>query len=157
METMSRRRAIVPVMGMVILTVAVLVIHLLQSDVGDGTSYEYATLSDVNNDSSVQAASIPEFVPASAREIVGWYHVETNRQTLEFAFAIADKNLLERDFKQAKESDAEKIVEKLAKYRWKESLPSRQEAVVLLRSGVEGREYLVINSNSLRAFYLLER
>lgn len=143
-------------MGVVILAVAVLVIYSLWSDVDGGTNYEYATLSDVKNDSSVQAASIPEFVPASAREIVGWYHVETNRQTLEFTFAIADKNLLEHEFKQAKEGEAKEIVEKLGKYRWKTNFPSRQEAVVLSRSGAAGREYLVINSNSLRAFYLLE-
>ena len=141
---------------MTILSTAVLVIFLFWSDVDGGTNYEYAALSDVKNDSSVQAASIPEFVPPSAREIVGWYHVETNRQTLEFTFASQDKNLLEREFKQAKEGEAKEIAEKLGKYRWKGNFPSRQEAVVLSRSGAEGREYLVINSNSLHAFYLSE-
>lgn len=69
-----------------------------------GTKYQFATYQDAKADKTVIGASLPEFVPASAREIVGWYHVETNRQTTEFSFAPSDRYGMVSSFSPASNS-----------------------------------------------------
>jgi hypothetical protein len=73
---------------------SVVLIALVCSGCDSGTKYRFTTFNDAKADKTIVGASLPEFVPSSARDIVGWYHVETNQQTAEFTFAPTDRDVM---------------------------------------------------------------
>jgi hypothetical protein len=70
---------------------AMMVLVLVCCGCDSGTKYHFENYSEAKSDKTVIGASLPGFVPASARDIDGWYHIETNEQTLEFTLAEPDK------------------------------------------------------------------
>src|SRR5258708_1496294 len=109
---MSRKRALLASLGLAAVAVASFGAHLWRA--GDTSAhYQYATYADMKNDKNVRAATVPSFVPSSAREIAGRYSVEFNTQTLEFTFDRKDKAPMTSAYQRVAGAESDSIQQKL--------------------------------------------
>jgi len=151
---MSRQMKVA--IGVVVAIVALAVAYLLALRSSDrSTYYTYATYADVKRDTTVKGASVPPFVPRSARDITGWYNVDANAQALEFSFDHSDQAQLVSGFQQATGDDAKEVERTLRGYSWKVAMP--QDAILAaFTSRNAAGEYLVVDERNGRAYYAAE-
>jgi hypothetical protein len=150
---MLRSRTFIAVLAVGVLVLVALGAYLWSTGDTDA-HYEYATYAELKKDKSVHAATVPDFVPGSARDIVGSYNVEFNTQTLEFTFDAADKASLVSTFRGAIGSEADSIVQSMRRARWRRSFPGGSQAEVYVRSGHEQlEEYLAVDVKNGQAYY----
>jgi hypothetical protein len=117
--------------------------------------YEYATYTDLKRDAEPTAANVPAFIPPSARQIWGWYDVDSNVSALEFQFDGTDQEALISSFERQGGGRQAAVERKVQSYRWKHELP-RGARVEAFSGQQEGTEYLVIDNESHRAYYVSE-
>jgi len=152
---MSRRRALLAILALAGLALVSFGAYLWST--GDtSTHYEYATYADIKNDRSVHAATVPSFVPRSAREIAGRYNVEFNTQTLEFTFDPKDEASMTSAFQRVSGAEADTIEKKLRGSRWKKDFPSSSDSEVFVRHSHDVVEYLAIDAKNARVYYAEE-
>ncbi|MEP7242865.1 MAG: hypothetical protein ABI885_04190 [Gammaproteobacteria bacterium] len=133
--------------------VAAYLLILKSSD--SSTYYEYATYTELKRDTGVQAASVPEFVPRSARNISGWYNVDANIQALEFAFDRSEQADVVRRFQRATGDAGREVERKLRGYRWKDAFPEGS-GLVAFTGHEEGSQFLIVDERNGRAYYAVE-
>ena len=149
-------RQIKVTIGVVVAIAALAVAYLLVLKSSDrSTYYTYATYADVKRDTSVKGASVPPFVPRSARDINGWYNVDANAQALEFTFDQSDQAQLVSGFQRATGDDARKVERTLRGYSWKVAMPE-DATLAAFTSHDTGLEYLVVDERNGRAYYAVE-
>jgi hypothetical protein len=152
---MSRKRALLAILALAVVAVVSFGAYLWRT--GDTSShYEYATYADIKNDRSVHAATVPSFVPRSAREIVGRYNAEFNTQTLEFAFDPTDEVSMTSAFQRVAGAEGDAIEQKLRSSRWKKDFPSSSDSEVFVRHSHDVVEYLAIDAKNARVYYAAE-
>lgn len=154
---MSRSRAFLVVVAIGILVLVSFGAYVWTTGDTDA-HYEYTTFAEVEKDKSVHAATVPDFVPGSARDIIGTYNVEFNTQILEFTFDAADKASLVSTFRNAVGSEADAVMKSMRQARWRSSFPASSQAEVYVRSGHEQmEEYLAVDAKNGRAYYTAKR
>lgn len=117
-----------------------------------GTTYQFETYADAKSDKTVRGASLPEFVPASARDINGWYHVETNEQTVEFTLAASDKESMITLFSLAHDPKSVCTSGGLMSQRWSAVYQSNRFEFYS-RTDDKLTECLGVNIDRWRAYY----
>jgi hypothetical protein len=151
---MSRQMKVA--IGVVVTVVALAVAYLFVLKSSDrSTYYTYATYAEVERDTSVKGASVPPFVPRSARDITGWYDVDANAQALEFIFDQSDQAQLVSGFQQATGDEAKAVKRTLRGYSWKVAMPE-DATLAAFTSHNAGVEYLVLDERNGRAYYATE-
>jgi hypothetical protein len=118
-----------------------------------GTKYRFATYSDAKADKTILGASIPEFVPSSARQIVGWYHVETNQQTTEFSFASSDLNRIVSSFSELGDSTSVCSIDSLHSWNWSDIRKSSKFRFYSRKMPDGPFDCLSIDTDRSRAYY----
>jgi len=149
----NRLRKIGIVFGVLVLLV-LLGVYFRSHDDSD-SSYEYATYADLAADTKVQAAAVPDFVPPSARDIVGLYSVELDDQRLEFTFDPQDQASITRGFQRVSQPEAGHIAGKLRGLRWKKGFSSTAPAEVFERRSGDVMTQLLVNGD--RAYVYIAR
>lgn len=136
--------------------VALAAVYLLVLKSNDSsTYYSYATYAELKRDTGVEGASVPPFVPRSARNISGWYNVDANTQALEFAFDHSKQAEVVRGFRRATGDAGREVERKLRAYRWKSGLPEGADLVTFTAHS-EGAEYLIVDERNGKAYYASE-
>lgn len=151
---MTRRTKFLASISAAVLVLGVAYVFWLRSS-DTSKYYEYATYADLKRDPTVAAASVPEFVPPSARNIWGWYDVDFNVSAVEFEFEDVDRSLVARSFQRALGDQQSVIERKVRTYDWKHEVP-RGAGIETFSGDREGTEYLIIDSNNSRAYYVSE-
>jgi hypothetical protein len=117
-----------------------------------GTRYQFATYNDAKLDRTVLGASLPEFMPASARDINGWYHVEMNEETVEFTFSASDKTAMIFSFSPVSDPKSVCMNEGLMSRRWSDVSKS-DKFEFYSRTANKLTECLGIDTDRWRAYY----
>jgi hypothetical protein len=149
---MSRKRALLASLGLAAVAVVLFGAYLWRT--GDTSAhYQYATYADMKNDKNVRAATIPSFVPSSAREIAGRYSVEFNTQTLEFTFDWKDKAPMTSAFQRVAGAESDSIQQKLRDAGWKGDRPGSPDLEVFVRHSPGVVEYMAFDPKNSRVYY----
>ncbi len=152
---MSRKRALLAILALAVVAIASFGAYLWRT--GDTSAhYQYATYADIENDKSVHAATVPSFVPRSAREIAGRYNVEFNTQTLEFTFDPRDEAAVTIGFERVAGAEADAIQRKLRGSRWKMEFPGSSDAEIFVRHSHDVAEYMAVDARNSRVYYAAE-
>lgn len=116
--------------------------------------YQYATVDEAKQAGSVQAAAIPDFVPPSARDIVGSYHVETNEALVQFSFPKSELPVLTTGFVKKSGSEAADLAAELHRRAWKPALEADRLDLYLRLDAEYAREILAVDKASYRAYWI---
>jgi hypothetical protein len=131
---------------------ASMILALVCCGCDSGTKYHFETYAEAKSDKTVIGASIPDFVPASSRDINGWYHVETNEQTLEFTFAEPDRAAMIMSFSPVQESKSICTRESLMSRSWSD-LRQSDRFEFYFRENEKLNDCLSVNIDQWRAYY----
>lgn len=132
--------------------IVLMVLGLVCCGCDAGTKYQFATYGEAKSDKTVIGASIPEFVPASAHDINGWYHVETNEQTLEFTLAEPDKAAMIMSFSPVQNSNSICASESFLSRDWSDVRKS-DRFEFYFRRDEKLTDCLSVNIDRWRAYY----
>jgi hypothetical protein len=119
------------------------------------TYYEYATYNDLKQSQTPAAAVVPELVPSSAKRIWGWYNVEMNVSALEFELSREDRASIVRAFQRVDGSEQQVIERKVGSYEWEHEVP-HGTGIETFSGRQEGTEYLILDTENWRAYYVSE-
>lgn len=117
-----------------------------------GTTYRYASYREIQADVSVTAASVPEFVPRSATEINGWFHVELGQQSVEFKFSPSDAKTMSASFLPVSPDKKVAIQSEFTRKSWN-GQPSEGALEYFVRTDRGRLEYLAVDPSQSRAYF----